>query len=206
MATPSPLDRATATRLLVARLTTEVVVSNLGQATLDLQRLGDRPLNCYTFGAMGQCSSIGLGIALARPDVRVICLDGDGSLLMNLGSLCTIATLQPRNYALVIWDNQAHVTTGGQPTATAHRSSLAALARGAGIEKVLEPRDAPELVRAYERILAEDGPFVVPVTVAGGRAEGRLDRDVIGYARRFREALAALPVRGAPPGPAVGSP
>ena len=135
------MTRATATRLLVERLTHEVLVSNLGQATLDLQRLGDRPLNCYTFGAMGQCSSIGLGIALARPDVRVICLDGDGSLLMNLGSLCTIATIMPPNYALVVWDNEVHMTTGGQPTATAFRSSLAAIARGAGIEKVLEPAD-----------------------------------------------------------------
>ncbi len=187
------IDRAAATRLLASRLTTEVVVSNLGQATLDLQRLADRPLNCYTFGSMGQCSSIGLGIALARPDVRVICLDGDGSLLMNLGSLCTIGTLQPRNYALIVWDNQAHVTTGGQPTATAFRSSLVGLARGAGVEKVIEPRDEAELGRAYDRLLAEDGPFVVPVKVAANRAEGRLDRDVVGYARRFRQALAAVP-------------
>ncbi len=187
------IDRAAATRLLASRLTTEVVVSNLGQATLDLQRLADRPLNCYTFGSMGQCSSIGLGIALARPDVRVICLDGDGSLLMNLGSLCTIGTLQPRNYALIVWDNQAHVTTGGQPTATAFHSSLGGLARGAGVEKVIEPRDEAELGRAYDRLLAEDGPFVVPVKVAANRAEGRLDRDVVGYARRFRQALAAVP-------------
>jgi thiamine pyrophosphate-dependent acetolactate synthase large subunit-like protein len=144
---------------------------------------------------MGQCSSIGLGIALARPDVRVICLDGDGSLLMNLGSLCTIATLQPRNYALVVWDNQAHVTTGGQPTATAFRSSFAGLARGAGIEKVLEPRDRAELEAAYARVLGEDGPFVVPVKVGADRAEGRPERDVVGYARRFRQALAATPGR-----------
>ena len=186
------MNRATATRLLAERLTGEVVVSNLGQATLDLQH-HDRALNCYTFGAMGQCSSIGLGIALARPDVRVICLDGDGSLLMNLGSLCTIATLAPRNYALVVWDNEVHMTTGGQPTATSARSSLAAIARGAGIEKALEPRDEPELARAYERILREDGPFVVNVKVEKGRAEGRIDRDVIGYQRRFMAALAALP-------------
>ena len=187
------MDRATATRLLVSRLTDQVVVSNLGQATIDLQRLGDRPLNCYTFGSMGQCSSIGLGVALARPDMRVVCLDGDGSLLMNLGSLCTIATLQPRNFALVIWDNEVHMTTGGQPTATAHRTSFAQLARGAGIEQVLEPRGETELGRAYDRILAEPGPFVVPVKIGQGRAEGRLDRDVIGYARRFRQALAAVP-------------
>ncbi len=191
------LSRATATRLLLDRLTHEVVVSNLGMATLDLQQLGDRPLNCYTFGSMGQCSSIGLGIALARPDARVICLDGDGSLLMNLGSLCTIATLAPRNYALVIWDNEVHMTTGGQPTATAFRSDLAALARGAGIEKVLTPRDEAELGRAYDRMLAEDGPFVVPVKVEKGRSEGRLDRDPIGYTRRFMRALAALPTAAA---------
>ena len=189
------LDRATATRLLVERLTGEIVVSNLGQATLDLQRLGDRPLNCYTFGAMGQCSSIALGIALARPDVRVICLDGDGSLLMNLGSLCTIATVAPRNYALVVWDNEVHMTTGGQPTATAFRSDFAALARGAGIEKVLAPRDEAELRRAYDRMLGEEGPFMVPVKVAKGRAEGKIDRDVVGYTRRFMQALAAVPRR-----------
>ena len=193
MKPPATLTRAAATRLLAERLTTEVVVSNLGQASLDLQQIADRPLNCYTYGSMGQCSSIALGIALARPDVRVVCLDGDGSLLMNLGSLCTIATLRPRNYVLVVWDNEVHMTTGGQPTATAFRSSFAGLARGAGIAKVIEPRDEGELTRAWDRILSEDGPFVVPVKVAKGRAEGRLDRDVVGYTRRFRQALAAVP-------------
>jgi thiamine pyrophosphate-dependent acetolactate synthase large subunit-like protein len=187
------MTRATATRLLVERLRDEVVVSNLGQATLDLQRLGDRPLNCYTFGAMGQCSSVALGIALARPDARVVCLDGDGSLLMNLGSLCTIATVAPRNLALVVWDNEVHMTTGGQPTATAFRSSLAAIARGAGIQQVLEPRDEAELGQAYDRILSGDGPFVVPVKVDKGRGEGQINRDVIGLTLRFAKALAALP-------------
>ena len=188
------LTRAAATRLLAERLTREVVVSNLGQASMDLQTLADRPLNCYTYGAMGQCSSIALGIALARPDVRVVCLDGDGSLLMNLGSLCTIATEAPRNYALVVWDNDVHQTTGGQPTATSARSSLTAIARGAGIDKTTEVRTEEELRRAYDRMLAEDGPFVVSVKVDKGRAEGRFDRDVVGQARRFRHALAVLPV------------
>jgi len=189
------LTRAAATRLLAERLTREVVVSNLGQASLDLHTIADRPLNCYTYGAMGQCSSIALGIALARPDVRVVCLDGDGSLLMNLGSLCTIATEAPGNYALVVWDNEVHQTTGGQPTATAARSSLAAMARGAGIDKTVEVRTEEELRRAYDRILGEDGPWVVCVKVEKGRAEGRFDRDVVGHARRFMHALAALPAR-----------
>jgi len=188
------LTRAAATRLLAERLTGEVVVSNLGQASLDLQRIADRPLNCYTFGAMGQCSSVGLGIALARPDVRVVCLDGDGSLLMNLGSLCTIANLALSNYALVVWDNEVHQTTGGQPTATAGRSSLAAIARGAGLDKAMDVRTEEELRRAYDRVLTEDGPWMVCVKVMAGRAEGRLDRDVVGHARRFARALAAAPV------------
>jgi thiamine pyrophosphate-dependent acetolactate synthase large subunit-like protein len=187
------LTRAAATRLLAERLTREVVVSNLGQASLDLQQIADRPLNCYTYGAMGQCSSIAFGIALARPDLRVVCLDGDGSLLMNLGSLCTIAAEGPRNYALVVWDNEVHQTTGGQPTATAAGADLTAIARGAGIEKAMEVRAEEELRRAYDRMLGEDGPFVVSVKVAKGRSEGRLDRDVVGHARRFRQALAALP-------------
>jgi thiamine pyrophosphate-dependent acetolactate synthase large subunit-like protein len=187
------MNRASATRLLVERLTDEVVVANLGQATLDLQQIGDRPLNCYTFGSMGQCSSIGLGIALARPDVRVLCLDGDGSLLMNLGVLCTVANQAPPNLSVIVWDNEVHQTTGGQPTATAFRTSLAGVARGAGIEKILEPANEEDLVRAYERILSDEaGPFFVLVKVDAGMAEGVMQRDIIAYKLRFMQALAAL--------------
>jgi thiamine pyrophosphate-dependent acetolactate synthase large subunit-like protein len=187
------MNRARATTLLAKRLTNEVVVTNLGQATIDMQRHGDRPLNCYTFGSMGQCSPIAFGIALARPDVRVISLDGDGSLLMNLGILATVANAGPRNLAIVVWDNQAHQTTGGQPTATAFATSLAGLARGAGIEKVLEPRDEAALALAFDRILKEDGPFFVNVPIDRGFAEGELDRDLIAYKLRFMNALAELP-------------
>jgi thiamine pyrophosphate-dependent acetolactate synthase large subunit-like protein len=192
------VNRARATQLLAKRLgERDVVVSNLGQASLDLQQLADRPLNCYTYGSMGQCSSIALGIALARPDVRVVCLDGDGSLLMNLGSLCTIANTAPRNLALVIWDNEVHQTTGGQPTATSQRSSFAGIARGAGVDKVLEARTEDEVRAALDRIFSGDGPFVVNVKVQKGKAEGKLDREVVGYTRRFISALAAVPVQPA---------
>ena len=107
--------------------------------------------------------------------------------------LCTIANEAPRNYALLVWDNEVYQTTGGQPTATAARSSLAAIARGAGVDKAIEVRTEEELRRAFDRMLGEDGPFVVRVKVSKGRAEGRLDRDVVGHARRFAHALAALP-------------
>lgn len=185
------MNRAEATRLLCERLHDEVVVANLGQATTELQHAADRALNCYTFGAMGQCSSLALGIALARPDVRVVSLDGDGSLLMNLGVLTTVATQAPKNLAIVVWDNEVHMTTGGQPTATAFRTSLAGVARGAGIEKVLEPADYEELALAFDRMLSEEGPFFVQVKVDKGYAEGAIFRDLIRYKLRFMDALAA---------------
>jgi thiamine pyrophosphate-dependent acetolactate synthase large subunit-like protein len=185
--------RDACTRLLAEKLTDEVVVTNLGQATVDMQRIADRPLNCYTFGSMGQCSAVGLGIAVARPDVRVVTLDGDGSLLMNLGLLCTVANEAPPNLSIVVWDNEVHQTTGGQPTATSMRSSLAGVARGAGIEKVLEPQNEEEVSAAFERILSEAGPFFVQVKVDKGAAEGQSDRDLIGYKIRFMRALAELP-------------
>jgi len=92
----------------------------------------------------------------------------------------------------MVWDNEVHQTTGGQPTATARRASLVAIARGAGIEKGLEVRTPDELERAVDRILAEDGPFVVVVKVDRGSTTAAFDPDVIGQPARFRKALAAL--------------
>jgi sulfopyruvate decarboxylase subunit beta len=187
------VKRDACTRILAEKLSDEVVVTNLGQATLDMQQIADRPLNCYTFGSMGQCSAIGLGIAVSRPDVRVVTLDGDGSLLMNLGLLCTVGSEAPTNLAIVVWDNEVHMTTGGQPTATSRRTSLAGMARGAGIEKVLEPQNEEEVSAAFDRMLSEDGPFFVQVKVDAGYAEGSASRDAIAYKLRFMRTLAELP-------------
>jgi thiamine pyrophosphate-dependent acetolactate synthase large subunit-like protein len=191
------IRRDTATTLLAQRLTNEVIVTNLGQNTIDYQQLADRDLNCYTFGSMGQCSAVAAGIALARPDVKVISIDGDGSLLMNLGLICTTANLQQPNLALVILDNEHYVTTGGQPTATSGRTSISGLAKGAGFDddKVLEASNDEELERAYERIVSEDGPFVLTVKIESAPANGKLDRDLLWYKLRFMRAIAALPVQ-----------
>jgi thiamine pyrophosphate-dependent acetolactate synthase large subunit-like protein len=191
------MNRNAATRLLVDRLTDEVVVSNLGQATTDLQLVADRDLNYYTFGSMGQCSSIGMGIALARPDTKVVCLDGDGSLIMNMGMLCTVANVAPKNLCIVVWDNERHETTGGQPTATAFRTSLAGVARGAGIEKIIEPQNEEELDHAFERMLNEDGPFFIPVKIDAGPAKGSPNRDMVSLKIRFMNALKSTAKAGA---------
>lgn len=190
------IKRETATKLLASRLTNEVIVTNLGQNTIDFQQLGDRDLNCYTFGSMGQCTSMAAGIAMARPDVKVLSIDGDGSLLMNLGVICTTANLNQPNLALVIWDNEHYVTTGGQLTATSGRTSISGLARGAGFEedKIIEVSNDEELERAYERILSEDGPFVLVVKIESTPANGKLDRDLLWYKLRFMRAMEKLPV------------
>jgi sulfopyruvate decarboxylase subunit beta len=112
---------------------------------------------------------------------------------MNLGQLCTVANEAPANLAIVVWDNEEHQTTGGQPTATSMRTSLASVARGAGIEKVLEPRNEEEVSVAFDRMLSEDGPFFVQVKVEKGLAEGQADRDAIAYKLRFMRTLAELP-------------
>lgn len=190
------IRRETATTLLAQRLKDEVIVTNLGQNTIDYQQLADRDLNCYTFGSMGQCSAVATGIAMARPDVKVISIDGDGSLLMNLGLLCTAANLQQPNLAIVVLDNGQYVTTGGQDTATSGRTSITGLAVGAGFaaEKVIEATNDEELDHAYERILDEEGPFVLNVKIESAPAKGKLDRDLLWYKLRFMRAISALPV------------
>src|SRR5436853_7661412 len=108
------MTRLEATRHLRAMLKHEPVIASLGHPAYDLFAAGDRPENFYTWGSMGLASSMGLGLAMARPDLRVFVLDGDGSLLMNLGSLATIGWTRPKNLVLIVWDNGEYGTTGGQ--------------------------------------------------------------------------------------------
>src|SRR5258708_40265370 len=114
------MTRLEATKIVVELAHDAVIVASLGHPAYDLFAAGDRPRNFYTWGSMGVASSIGLGLALARPDVRVIVLDGDGSLLMNLGSLATIGMYAPGNLVVVAMDNEEYATTGAQQTPTTH--------------------------------------------------------------------------------------
>ena len=138
------MTRVEATRIVVEAAGDAPIVASLGHPAYDLFAAGDRAQNFYTWGSMGVASSIGLGLALAQPARRVFVLDGDGSLLMNLGSLATIGLLQPANLVLVVIDNEAYATTGGQPTPTAHGADLEAAARAMRVE-ARTARTAPEL-------------------------------------------------------------
>jgi thiamine pyrophosphate-dependent acetolactate synthase large subunit-like protein len=143
------VTRIEATRLIVELAGGAPIIASLGHPAYDLFAAGDRPQNFYTWGSMGLASSVGLGLALARPDARVIVLDGDGSLLMNLGSLATIGLLRPANLVVIVMDNGEYATTGGQPTPTAHGADLDAAARAMGIASTATVRNEEELRRAW---------------------------------------------------------
>jgi thiamine pyrophosphate-dependent acetolactate synthase large subunit-like protein len=130
------MNRLDATRVVATAAGDAPVIASLGHPAYDLHAAGDRPQNFYTWGGMGVASSLGLGLALARPDLRVFVVDGDGSLLMNLGSLATIGLLQPPNLVVVVMDNEEYATTGGQPTPTARGADLAAAARAMRVDAV----------------------------------------------------------------------
>jgi len=167
------VERPDGIRALLARVTDEPIIANLGPATFDLFALGDRPANLYTWGGMGLVSSLGLGVALAAPDRKVIVMDGDGSLLMNLGTLGTIARQRPPNLIHLVWDNHQWSETGGQPTHTATGTDLAAFARGAGIRRVEAVATLPDLDNALVTALRENGPWCI---VAEVEEKGRAPR------------------------------
>jgi sulfopyruvate decarboxylase subunit beta len=130
------MQRLECLRAIHADLESCIVVTIMGAVAAELQSLGHRPNYFYLQHAMGLASSTGLGIALCVPDRKVVVLDGDGSLLMNLGTLTTLARYKPENLIEVVFDNESLLSVGGFPTATSTGSDLAALARAAGIERV----------------------------------------------------------------------
>jgi thiamine pyrophosphate-dependent acetolactate synthase large subunit-like protein len=170
-------------------LTDEPVIVNLGHAAYELFAGGDRPLNFYTWGSMGLTSSIALGLALARPDRRVVALDGDGSLLMNLGSLATIAACAPTHLLLVVLDNGQYGTTGGQPTPTSSDADLEACARAMGVRQTATVRNAEQLERALEESRASAGPWVVVAKVDESAPTVKPPLDCVYIKQRFMAAL-----------------
>src|ERR1700719_3974385 len=128
------MNRADLTARLVARLKNEeAVIGGIGNTNFDLWAAGHRPQNFYMLGSMGLAFPIALGVALAQPKRRVIALEGDGSLLMQLGCLSTIAMLRPKNLAVLVMDNGCYQITGAQPTPAAAVSDIVAIAAGCGL-------------------------------------------------------------------------
>ena len=156
------MNRLDLTKRLVAKLKhEEAVIGGIGNANFDLFAAGKRPQNFYMLGSMGLTAPIALGVALAQPKRRVFALEGDGSLLMQLGSLATIAMVAPRNLAIVVWDNGMYQITGHQKTATAETADLVEMARSAGLTQSAWAKDEDDFERMIDRTLNEDGPWFI---------------------------------------------
>jgi thiamine pyrophosphate-dependent acetolactate synthase large subunit-like protein len=181
------MNRLEATRVVVELAGEAPIVASLGHPAYDLFAAGDRPQNFYTWGSMGVASSIGLGLALARPDLRVFVVDGDGSLLMNLGSLATIGLLQTPNLVLIVMDNEEYATTGGQPTPTARGADLAAAARAMRIADALTVRSEEELRMAIAQ--TAHAPTVIVAKVAESAPTAKPPLDCVFLKHRFMTAI-----------------
>lgn len=153
---------------ILARHHTDQIVIPVYQAAFEWRIIKPEALTYLGTGAMGQASSHGLGMALGRPDKRVIVIDGDGSLLMNLGTLVTIAEAAPPNLVHFVCQNNTYEANGFHPIPGASKVSFAGFARAAGIEKVFEFDDLADFDRRIGAVLKEQGPvFVVLKVVAG---------------------------------------
>ncbi len=157
----------------LARYRTDQIVVATYHAAFDWIRLQPHSLNYLSIGAMGLASSHALGLALGRPDKQVIVLDGDGSLLMNLGSLVTIAEVAPRNLIHFVCVNGTYEANGGHPTPGSGKVNFAGLARDAGFPRVYEFSDLPAFSSRIERLLREDGPTFVALKVEPGEPSPR---------------------------------
>jgi len=167
-----------------------LLVTGLGSTTYDAAAVADDDRNFYLWGAMGAAAMVGLGLAIARPERRVLVVTGDGEMLMGLGALATIGVQRPPNLAIVVFDNARYAETGMQPSHTDFGVSLTGVARSCGIDAVFDIsdeaglRDLAALLPRFERtifarvaIRADEPPRVLP------------SRDGVFLKNRFRRAL-----------------
>ena len=146
------MNRYRAIEIIMKQVKDEIVVSNIGDPSKELYHIKDRPRNFYMLGSMGLASSISLGIALSTNE-KVICLDGDGALLMNLGSLATMANHNPGNLLFIVLDNGSYGTTGYQPSFSSGVTNLKDIARACGFEQCYYTSTEVELTKTVSNAL-----------------------------------------------------
>ena len=194
------MNRSNLTRRLVAKLKNEeAVVGGIGNTHFDLWASGQRAQNFYMLGSMGLAIPIALGVCLAQAQRQVFALEGDGSLLMQLGALGTVASVKPRNLAIFVWDNGAYQITGAQPTLTAKGVDLVAIARGAGLVHSTWVTDETHFESLVDAALAGHGPLFACARTDNQPPAGVTERDAVKIRSRFMEAL-RQPARGTAPG------
>ena len=185
--------RADALQAIYPELEDRIVVTIMGAVAAELYTLGHRSTFFYLEHAMGLASSMGLGIALSLPHHKVVVLDGDGSLLMNLGTLSTMARYRPGNLLHIVFDNESLLSVGGFPTATATGTDLAGIARASGIPQVEEADTPKRLKKAVtDALVGETLTTIVSKVEAVGPKSFHMDLPLLENRFQFKRALEAL--------------
>jgi sulfopyruvate decarboxylase subunit beta len=187
------MTRLEALTRVYPQLEQRIVVTIMGAVAAELQSIGHRPNFFYLQHAMGLASSIGLGIALSKPDRQVIVLDGDGSILMNLGGLTTLGRYRPKNLLHIVFDNESLLSVGGFPTATSTGSDLAAIAAAAGVPRTATVRTIDALVAAFdEAVAAQDLATIVAKVDAVGPSKYVMDIGLLENRFEFQRYLRTI--------------
>ena len=181
--------RADAVRAVMEAVGDELVVACNGMIGREVFTANDREATFYMIGSMGLASSIGLGVALCKPDKRVLVIDGDGNVLMGAGALASVAAAAPKNFLHVVLDNERHGSTGGQRTVSS-KVALEAMARGAGY-RTAERVDAADLAARLPGFMKSEGPAMLLVKVEPGNVKGiaRVSHTPPEIARRFAHSV-----------------
>jgi thiamine pyrophosphate-dependent acetolactate synthase large subunit-like protein len=190
MSAQPTLQRREAVAAILAQRGDALVVTGLGSPTWDASAVGDDPRNFYLWGAMGGAAMVGLGLALAQPQRRVLVLTGDGEMLMGTGSLATIGVQRPSNLAVVVLDNEHYGETGMQATHTGAGVDLAAIAKASLFAEAMTVRTDAELQTCITKLYRAQGPVFATVKISTDKVPMVLPlRDGTHIKNRFREAL-----------------
>ena len=185
--------RIDALQAIYPELEKRIVVTIMGAVAAELYTLGHRPNFFYLEHAMGLASSMGLGIALAMPQHKVIVIDGDGSLLMNLGTLSTMARYRPGNLLHIVFDNESLLSVGGFPTATSTGTDLAGIARASGVPSVMEANTPDSLARSVHEALASNTlTTIISKVEAIGPKTFHMDLPLLENRFQFKRSLEAM--------------
>src|SRR5256886_4432707 len=185
--------REDALKSIYPELEERIVVTIMGAVAAELYTLGHRHNFFYLEHAMGLASSMGLGIALVMPEHKVIVLDGDGSLLMNLGTLSTMARYQPSNLVHIVFDNERLLSVGCFPTATSTGTDLAGIARASGVPSVMEA-NTPESIKTSvtEALAGNTLTKIVSKVEAIGPKTFHMDLPLLENRFQFKRSLEAM--------------
>ena len=180
--------RKEAISAVVEKIGNQHIISANGFISRDLFEICDKNSNFYMIGSMGLASSIGLGLALKNTKKKIFVFDGDGNILMNLGSLTTIGMTEPKNLVHVIFDNSSHESTGGQPTAT-NKIQLSKIAKSTNY-KVFQVKTKNQLAKIFQKIKLIPGPIMIIVKIEKSRVVSkRINIEPIKIKNRFMDSL-----------------